>query len=94
MVCLSWQGQSSDGGSPEVTEGAGELERHARGADAFQRLLDTDEAPSGIVAAFFFRPEGVSGEEMHQQLHAYFPRERMEARNHYRGPTKLASPRG
>jgi hypothetical protein len=77
-----------------VVEGAGEPGRHACGADAFQRLLDTDEAPSGSVEAFFFRPEGVSGEEIHRPIPAYFPQERLEARNHYREPTKLAFPRG
>ena len=37
------------------------------------------QVPGDIVAAFFFRPEGVSGEESHQQISAHVPQERMEA---------------
>jgi hypothetical protein len=37
------------------------------------------QVPGGIVAAFLFRAEGVSGEGTHQQISAHVPQERMEA---------------
>jgi hypothetical protein len=39
----------------------------------------SSQVPGGIVAAFLFRAEGVSGEETHQQISAHVPQERMEA---------------
>jgi hypothetical protein len=39
----------------------------------------SSQVPGGIVAAFLFRAEGVSGEETHQQISADVPQERMEA---------------
>jgi hypothetical protein len=80
MVRLSWQDQSSGGGHPAVAEGAGEPVRHTRKAEASQRLLASDGAASGTTAAFFFRPEGVSGEETQHLLPAHILQERTEAR--------------
>jgi hypothetical protein len=71
-----------------MEEGKGIRTHRSKGSS--QGLLVSGEVPSGIVVAFLFRREGVSGEGTHRQISACAAQERMEVRDCSRASTKSA----